>query len=109
MPTPSAPEIRPEIRNDQSPSFTGDPNDGARPPGAGGTGGASGDIPRPGGRGEPGIVSGGAGSSAFAPREPIASARSNEPAMRRLAASKCNGMLALASRGTDPPGEERAR
>ena len=45
----------PPMRNDVSSlPGVGVPNEGARPPAGGGTGGASGDSPRPFGRGEPG-------------------------------------------------------
>src|SRR4051794_23329925 len=46
--------LPPKRNSVSSPPGVGAPNEGARPPGAGGTGGASGDMPRPFGRGEPG-------------------------------------------------------
>src|SRR5579883_2978444 len=84
MPSDSAPEMRPLMRNAQSPSLVGAPNEGALPPGAGGTGGASGDRPMP-GRGVPGIASGapGGGSSARAGVAAARAARAMPAAMRR--------------------------
>src|SRR5579883_2656 len=85
MPSDSAPEMRPLMRNAQSPSLVGAPNEGALPPGAGGTGGASGDRPMPAGRGVPGIASGapGGGSSARAGVAAARAARAMPAAMRR--------------------------
>src|SRR5262245_25026889 len=45
------------MRNAVVLSVVGAPNEGARPPGAGGVGGDSGDRPMPGGVGEPGSAS----------------------------------------------------
>jgi len=54
MPTVSHPKNRPPKRNDAGAEEDGAPNEGARPPAAGGTGGASGDNPSPGGTWDPG-------------------------------------------------------
>src|SRR5256885_150998 len=57
------PEMRPPTRKTQASGSAGVPNAGARPPGEGGVGGASGDRLTPGAAGEPGklIGSGGGG------------------------------------------------
>src|SRR4051794_6792513 len=68
MPTASHPKKRPPSRNDERPAedAAGAPNEGALPPGAAATGGASGDRPRPGGTADPGKKSGGGAGGAGA-------------------------------------------
>src|SRR5690606_36333133 len=56
MPAASQPATRPGICSVHSSSTLGAPNEGARPPGGGGVGGASGERPRPLGRSLPGSV-----------------------------------------------------
>jgi hypothetical protein len=50
-------EKRPPMRSAQASGSTGAPKEGARPPAAGGVGGASGDMPTPTGLEEPGRLS----------------------------------------------------
>jgi hypothetical protein len=73
MPTGSYAKIFPPRRNDHTSGSVGAPNEGARPPGVAGTGGASGERLGPSGRGEPGSEStpvlgagGGAGAAGAA-------------------------------------------